>query len=80
MSEVILKVGRKGEIFTNKELRRRAGIRKGGRVRAKVVDRKLVVEPLPSIEDLLVKPVSTISVEEVERLSEEAQRERGLYG
>lgn len=80
MSEEVLKVGKRGEIFTSKELRVEAKIRAGGRVKAKVVDDKLVIESIPSIEELLSHPVLTISARKAERLSEEAQREEGIYG
>lgn len=80
MSEMILKVGKKGEIFTNKELRKKAHIREGGRVRAVILDGSMVVEPLPSIEEIVQNPVLVVNVEEAERLSEEAQKEEGTYG
>jgi bifunctional DNA-binding transcriptional regulator/antitoxin component of YhaV-PrlF toxin-antitoxin module len=35
-SEVTLKVGKKGEIFTSAELRKRANIKEGGRVKARL--------------------------------------------
>ncbi|MBI4257538.1 MAG: hypothetical protein HY619_01155 [Thaumarchaeota archaeon] len=79
-SETILKVGKKGEIFTSKELRAMAKIRKGGQVKAKVVDGKMIIETVPSIEDLLQNPVISIKVEEAEALSEEAQKEEEVYG
>jgi bifunctional DNA-binding transcriptional regulator/antitoxin component of YhaV-PrlF toxin-antitoxin module len=79
MSEEILKVGKKGEIFTNKELRIKAKIKEGGKVKATMINSKLVIEPIPSIEELLHKPVFTIGTE-AEGLSEEAQREEGIYG
>ena len=80
MSEEVLKVGKRGEIFTSKELRVEAKIRVGGRVKARMVDDKLVIESIPSIEELLSHPVLTISARKAERLSEEAQREEGIYG
>lgn len=80
MSETMLKVGSKGEIFTTEGLRRRAKIRKGGRVRATVAGTKLILEPLPSIEEILQNPVLKIRVDEAEKLSEEAQKEEGIHG
>ncbi len=80
MSESILKVGKKGEIYTNKDLREKMGIRKGGKVRAIIEGKKLVIEAIPSLEDMLQNPVIHISVEEAERLSEEAQKEDNVYG
>lgn len=80
MSESILTVGEKGEIYTNDSLRKMVGIRKGGKVRARVSGDKLVIEPLPSLEELLASPLARMTPEEAERVSEEAQKEAGLYG
>ncbi len=80
MSEILLKVGKKGEIYTTKEIRRALGIREGGVVRAKIEEGKLIVEPVPALEDMIRNPVIKSTPEEAERLSEEAQREKGIYG
>ena len=80
MSEIVLKVGKKGEIYTSKELREKTGIRPGGLVRAVVEGRKLIIESIPSIEDLVKEAVVELTPEEAERLSEEAQEEEGIYG
>lgn len=75
-----MKVGKKGEIFTDKELRKKANIKEGGRVRATVAEGKLIIEAAPSIEDLIRNPVVRIRVDKAERLSEKAQKEEGIYG
>jgi bifunctional DNA-binding transcriptional regulator/antitoxin component of YhaV-PrlF toxin-antitoxin module len=80
MSEATLFVGKRGEIYTDEKLRKAAGIKKGGRVRATVTKGKLIIEPLPSLEDLLKGPMVAISADEAERLSQDAQKEMGLYG
>jgi len=80
MSEVVLKVGKKGEIYTSKELREKTGIRPGGLVRAVVEGRKLIIEPIPSVEDIIKEVVVELTPEEAEELSEEAQKEEGIYG
>jgi len=80
MSEKTLLVGKRGEIYTDERLRKKAGIRKGGRVKATVVGGRLIIEPLPSLEDLLGDPVMTISAKEAEALSEKAQKEEGVFG
>jgi len=80
MSEAVLKVGKKGEIYTSKELREKTGIRPGGLVKAIVEGRKLIIEPIPGIEDLVKEAVVELTPEEAERLSEEAQGEEGVYG
>ena len=80
MSENILRVGKKGEIYTNKKLREKTGIRPGGYVRAIIKDGKLVIEGLPSIEELLEETFVELTPEEAEALSEKAQKEMGIYG
>jgi bifunctional DNA-binding transcriptional regulator/antitoxin component of YhaV-PrlF toxin-antitoxin module len=80
-SEATLKVGKKGEIFTSADLRKRARIREGGRVKAIVVDDKLIIEALPSIEEVLKRPpVVRATTKEIEHVSEEIQKEEGVYG
>lgn len=77
MSEMVLRVGKRGEIYTTKELRELAGIREGGRVRVRVERGRVIIEPLPTLEELVREPVVEVSPEEAERLSEEAQRKVG---
>jgi bifunctional DNA-binding transcriptional regulator/antitoxin component of YhaV-PrlF toxin-antitoxin module len=80
-SEKTLKVGRKGEIFTSSDLRKRANIKEGGKVKASVVGTKLVIEAIPSIEELLREPpVIRTKTREIEKISEEIQKEEGIYG
>jgi bifunctional DNA-binding transcriptional regulator/antitoxin component of YhaV-PrlF toxin-antitoxin module len=80
-SDITLKVGKKGEIFTNSDLRKRANIKEGGRVKANVVGNKLIIEAIPSIEELLRQPpVMRTTTKEVEKTSEEIQKEEGIYG
>ncbi len=79
LSEITLKVGKKGEIFTSAELRKRAKIKEGGKVKATVVDEKLVIEAIPSIEDLLKNPVVRLTTKQAEKLNEQAQKEEGLF-
>jgi bifunctional DNA-binding transcriptional regulator/antitoxin component of YhaV-PrlF toxin-antitoxin module len=80
-SEVTLKVGKKGEIFTTAELRKRANIKEGGRVKANVVGDKLIIEAIPSIEEILkLPPVMRATTKEIEKMSEEIQGEEGVYG
>ncbi|MGI0084962.1 MAG: AbrB/MazE/SpoVT family DNA-binding domain-containing protein [Nitrososphaerales archaeon] len=81
LSEITLKVGTRGEIFTTKELRKRANIKKGGKVKAKIVENKIIIEPVPSIESLLKRPpLAILTPREAERLSEKIQKEEGVYG
>ena len=81
MSEETIVVGKRGEIYTDEKLRKKVGIRKGGRVRATVVDGKLVIEPIASVEDLIrSSPLISTTVEKAEEASEEAQKEEGAFG
>ena len=80
MSEVVLKVGKKGEIYTSKELREKTGIRPGGLVKATIKGRKLIIEPIPGLEDLIKEAVVELTPKEAEQLSEDAQKEEGVYG
>jgi bifunctional DNA-binding transcriptional regulator/antitoxin component of YhaV-PrlF toxin-antitoxin module len=80
-SESTLKVGKKGEIFTSAELRKRISIKEGGKVKATVVGNKLVIEAVPSIEDILkMPPIIRTTTKETERVSEKIQKEQGIYG
>ena len=76
----MLRVGKRGEIYTSKEIREKVGIKVGGLVRATVKGGRLVIEPVPTVEELLGDVVVEITAEEAERLSEEVQREEGVYG
>ena len=81
MSEETIVVGKRGEIYTNEKLRKKAGIRKGGRVKAAVVGGKLIIEPTDTVEELIRKsPLVSLSPEEAEELSEEKQKEHGAFG
>jgi bifunctional DNA-binding transcriptional regulator/antitoxin component of YhaV-PrlF toxin-antitoxin module len=74
-------VGKRGEIYTDENLRKRVGIRKGGRVKATVVEGKLIIEPIASVEDLIrSRPLVSTSVKNAEELSEGVQREKGVFG
>ncbi len=76
MKKVYLKVGKKGEIYTTKELREYVGIKPSGYVLARVVEGRLIIEPVETLEDIIDKPKKIkLTVEEFERLSMEAQRE-----
>jgi bifunctional DNA-binding transcriptional regulator/antitoxin component of YhaV-PrlF toxin-antitoxin module len=80
-SETTLKVGRKGEIFTTAEIRKRAKIVEGGRVKANVIGNKLIIETIPSIRELLMRPpVLKLTTKKFEKTSEEIQKEEGIYG
>lgn len=79
LSEVVLRIGRRGEIYTTKEVRERISIREGGFVKAFVVDGKLIIKPMLSVEEKIKKYIVELSPEEAERLSEEAELEEGIH-
>jgi bifunctional DNA-binding transcriptional regulator/antitoxin component of YhaV-PrlF toxin-antitoxin module len=80
-SDVTLKVGKKGEIFTTADLRKRANIKEGGKVKAAVVGNTLILEAIPTIEEILKRPpIIRTTAKEIEKVSEEIQREEGIYG
>lgn len=59
-------VGSKEELYPPKRLRRALGLKPGLKVKYTLEGRKLVVEPIPSIDDLLaMEPTVTISLEEL---------------
>ncbi len=75
-----MRVGKRGEIYTTAEVRKRIGLREGGKARAWIEGRRLIIEAIPSIEDAIRARIVELTPEEAERLSEEIQRERGIYG
>jgi bifunctional DNA-binding transcriptional regulator/antitoxin component of YhaV-PrlF toxin-antitoxin module len=59
-------VGSKEELYPPKKIRRALGLRPGMKVKYTLEGRKLVVEPIPSLEDLLkMKPTVEISLKEI---------------
>lgn len=59
-------VGSKEELYPPKKIRRALGLRPGMKVKYTLEGRKLVVEPIPSLDDLLkMAPTVEISLKEV---------------
>jgi bifunctional DNA-binding transcriptional regulator/antitoxin component of YhaV-PrlF toxin-antitoxin module len=52
------RVGSKGELFPPKEIREKLGLRAHARVIYKIEDGRLVVESIPSLEEVLKEPPS----------------------
>ena len=78
--EIVLKVGKKGEIYTTKKIREKLGIKKGGLVRA-IIDRgRLILEPIPPLEEIIKNGIVELTPEEAEKLSQETQKKKGAYG
>ncbi len=53
---IISRVGSKGELFIPKKIRDKIGIKPHMKVIYRVEDRKLIVEPIPSLEEVLEEP------------------------
>jgi len=69
------RVGSKGELFPPKEIRERLGLRAHERVIYKIEGERLVVEPVPSLEEVLKEPPSVeITLEEFHKLRKELSR------
>jgi len=68
-------VGSKGELFPPKEIRERLGLRAHAKVLYKIEGGRLVVEPVPSLEEALKEaPSLEITLEEFHRLRKELSR------
>jgi len=65
----------KGELFPPKEIRERLGLRAHVRVIYKIEGGRLVVEPVPSLEEVIKEPPSLeITLEEFHQLRKELSR------
>jgi AbrB family looped-hinge helix DNA binding protein len=61
------KVGSKGELFPNKQIRERLGLKPNTRVIYRVKDGTLIVEPITNLEDILEEPTKiNTTLEELE--------------
>jgi bifunctional DNA-binding transcriptional regulator/antitoxin component of YhaV-PrlF toxin-antitoxin module len=69
------RVGSKGELFPPKDIREKLGLMPRTKVLYIVENGRLVVEPVPSLEELMSRePVVTITVEEFRSFREELSR------
>ena len=77
MSEIVEgRVGSKGELFPPTEIREKLGLKPHTKVLLHVADGKLIVEPIPSLEDLMSRePLVTITLEELRKFREELSRQ-----
>lgn len=79
MSETIeLKIGKRGEIYTTREVREKTGLIPGGKALAKLEENRLIVQPKPTALSLLEKPrinVIPISPRELSELRRELAEE-----
>jgi AbrB family looped-hinge helix DNA binding protein len=69
------RVGSKGELFPPKEIREKLGLRAHARVIYKIEDGRLVVEPVPNLEEVINEPSSVeITLEEFHKHRKELSR------
>jgi bifunctional DNA-binding transcriptional regulator/antitoxin component of YhaV-PrlF toxin-antitoxin module len=75
LSETVLKVGRKGEIYTTRKVRDWLGIRANSWVKASRRGEAVLLQKARTLEELLQAPSkASVSVNEFERLSVRLQR------
>jgi bifunctional DNA-binding transcriptional regulator/antitoxin component of YhaV-PrlF toxin-antitoxin module len=69
------RVGSKGELFPPKKIREKLGLRPRTKVLYRIDNGRLIVEPVPSLEELMRRePLVTITVEEFRSFREELSR------
>ena len=69
------RVGSKGELFPPKEIREKLGLRAHVKIIYKIEEGRLVVEPIPNLEDILKEPPSVeVTLEEFHGFRRELSR------
>lgn len=69
------RVGSKGELFPPKEIREKLGLRAHTKVIYKIEEGRLVVEPIPSLEEVLKEtPSVETTLEELHKLRKELSK------
>ena len=69
------RVGSKGELFPPKEIREKIGLHAHTKVIYKIEEGRLIVEPVPSLEEVLKEPSAVeTTLEELHRLRKELSR------
>lgn len=69
------RVGSKGELFPPKEIREKLGLRAHAKVIYKIEGGRLIVEPVPNLEEVLKEPPSVeITLEEFHGFRRELSR------
>ena len=68
-------VGSKEELYPSKEVRKALGLKPGMKVRFRVEGRRLVVEPIPTVRELMeMEPMTTVTLEELREDRKELSR------
>jgi len=79
MSETTeVKIGKRGEIYTTKDIRRKTGLMPEGKAIARIDDGRLIIQPKPTALMLLEKPrvgTEPITPEELSKLRRELVEE-----
>ncbi|MBS7634241.1 hypothetical protein KEJ34_01910 [Candidatus Bathyarchaeota archaeon] len=73
-----VKIGKRGEIYTTREIRERTGLVAGGKAIARIDDGKLIIQSKPSALSLLEKPridAKPVTPEEMSKLRRELAKE-----
>jgi len=69
------RVGSKGELFPPKKIREKLGLKPYAKVIYRIEDGKLIVEPIPSIEDVLKEPAAIeITLDEFHKFRKELSK------
>lgn len=72
---LISRVGSKGELFPPKEIREKLGLKPHTKVIYKVENGRLIVEPVPGIEEVLKEPpLVEVTLEEFHKFRKELSR------
>ncbi|RLG22598.1 hypothetical protein DRN77_05890 [Methanosarcinales archaeon] len=76
MAEYIVKVGKKGELYTPKKMRLQIGMRPGNEFIAVVKGEKVILKKRKTITDLLEEDaIATVSEEDIKKEREILERE-----
>ena len=68
-------VGSKEEIYPPKAVRRALGLKPGMKVRFRVEGHRLVVEPIPTVRELMeMEPMTTVTLDELKEDRKELSR------
>lgn len=69
------RVGSKGELFPPKEIREKLGLRAHAKVIYKIEEGRLVIEPVPTLEEVLKEPSPIeVTINEFHELRKELSR------
>ena len=76
MEKYRVRVGKKGELYLPKALRQKTRIKVNSEVEVRIERDRIIIDVIPSLEDLLSKRKTVkLNPEEFEEISEEVQRE-----